>query len=274
MMKTQPLSNSRICRWIVALGAVLLMSACVVQQHRPPDGPRVPPPRTTPATPTPTPEATPTPTPPPPPPPRACAPGINVIGTLVVFRDTVLRNRSPARNGERVCNGDHISTNATGVGDLLLDGDQASDSIHFSENTDPSVTLTPNGCVTIDAYNTGRVIATARRRCMVLRTPDTLLLLAAGGSAQLHVRNTTTEVVPLRGTLIKLISFPPQKVNVMTQSQLSQFAAPPPMQPQLQSLNIYSRNKLTSPAVRLQPSQIQQIERSVIRRPVAPITPP
>jgi len=190
-----------------------------------------------------------------------------------VISDSVFRNGLTARNGERVCNGDHISTNATGVGDLLLDGDSTSDSIHFSENTDPSITLTPNGCVTVDAYTTGRVVAIARRRCMVLRTPDTLLLLV-GGSAQVHVRSTSTEVVPLRGTVIKLISFPPQKVNVMTQSQLSQFAALPNLQPQLQSLNIYSRNKLTRPALQLPPSQIQQIERSVIRRPVAPITPP
>jgi hypothetical protein len=60
----------------------------------------------------------------------------------------------------------------------------------------------------------------------------------------------------------------------MTQTQLSQYAASANLQPQLQSLNIYSRNKLARPAIQLSPSQIQQIERSVIRRPVAPITPP
>jgi hypothetical protein len=267
-----------VCRWVTAIGLALALSGCVPPQRRSADWPtepaRVPPPRPAPPPPTPAP-APPAPVPPPAPaPPRpACAPGVSVIGTLAVITNAVFRNRVTASSGERVCNGDHISTNATGVGDLLLDGDRASDSIHFSENTDPSITLTPNGCVTVDAYTTGRVVATARRRCMVLRTPDTLLLLV-GGSAQVHVRSTTTEVVPLRGTLIKLISFPPQKVNLMSQTQLSQIAASTNLQPQLQSLNIYSRSKLTRPAVRLPPSQIQQIERSVIRRPAVPVTPP
>lgn len=195
-----------------------------------------------------------------------------VIGTLAISSDIVFRNRVPARNGERVCNSDYISTNATGVGDLLLDGDRASDSIHFAEGTDPSITLTPNGCVTVDAYSRGRVIATSRRRCMVLRTPDTLLLLV-GGSAQINVRNTTTEVVPLRGSLIKLINLPPQKISVMSQVELTKFSARAEVQPQAQSLNIYTRNRLTSPAIQLSPTQIQQIDRSVIRRPL-PITLP
>ncbi len=202
----------------------------------------------------------------------ACA-GSFPIGVLAVISDIVFRNGSQARNGERVCNGDHISTNATGVGDLLLDGDHASDSIHFAEGTDPSVTLTPNGCVTIDAYRSGRVIATARRRCMVLRTPDTLLLLV-GGSAQVHVfPNKSTEVVPLRGTLIKLINFPPQKVNVTSQAELTRFAASAGLQPQPQSLNVYTRNQLVGPAIRLSPSQIQQIDRSLLRRPGVPLSP-
>lgn len=195
-----------------------------------------------------------------------------VIGTLAISRDIVFRNRAQARNGERVCNGDYISTNATGVGELLLDGDRASDSIHFAEGTDPSITLTPNGCVSIDAYSRGRVIATARRRCMVLRTPDTLLLLV-GGSAQVNVRSNATEVVPLRGSLIKLMNVPPQRISVMSQTELTKFSARAELQPQAQSMNIYTQNKLTRPAVRLSPTQIQQIDRSMIRRPV-PITPP
>lgn len=189
-------------------------------------------------------------------------------------RETLFRNGVPARSGDRACNGDHISTNATGVGDLLLDIDGGSDSIHFAEGTDPSITLTPNGCVTIDAYRSGRVIATTQRRCMVLRTPDTLLLLLAGASAQVHVfPNRATEVVPLRGTLIKLINFPPQKVNVTLQAELMKFAAPAALQPQPLSLNVYTRNQLASPAIRLSPSQLQQIESSRLRRPAVPLAP-
>jgi hypothetical protein len=186
-----------------------------------------------------------------------------------VLNNTVYRNSRPAVNGERVCNGDTITTDDRGEAMLLLDGGSESDSVHIAEGTDPSFTLTQGGCLSIDNYNHGRILATARQRCLVVRTRDTLMLLSPGTATQFRVmRNAVTQVVPLRGTLIKLQALPAQQVNTSSSAQLTQQAAPAALQPQMQSLNTYTVNKLVRPAVRLPPAEINRIDNSVLRRPI------
>jgi len=215
----------RVFTWAVLIGMSLLVSSCVVQ-------PRYSPPPRGPVDPGPGPRPGPGPA-------TGCAPGSFPIGVLAVSRNTVFRNGMPAGNGERVCNGDHISTNATGTGDLLLDGDHASDTIHFAAGTDPSITVTPNGCVNVDAYRRGRIVVTARRRCIVLRTPDTLLLLS-NGSVQLDViPNQSTGVFPLRGSLIKLRNISLNQTARLPAAELSRYAAPRDLQPVPRTTNVY-----------------------------------
>lgn len=242
--------------WATILGLALVVTGCVV----PPRGPAGPGPG-------PRPGPSPSPSPGPGPgPATGCAPGSYPIGVLAVTSNTLFRNGVPARSGERVCNGDHISTNATGSGDLLLDGDRASDSVHFAEGTDPSITVTPNGCVNVDAYRRGRITVTARRRCMVLRTPDTLLLLA-NGSAQLEViPNQSTVVVPLRGSLIKLRNLPLRETAQLSAAELGRLAAPRELQPLPRAQNVY-RN-----FIRVVPI-LPQRGTSVPRRSIAPNAP-
>lgn len=186
---------------------------------------------------------------------------------LAVSSNTLFRNGVPARSGERVCNGDHISTNATGSGDLLLDGDRASDTVHFAEGTDPSITVTPNGCVNVDAYRRGSITVTARRRCMVLRTPDTLLLLT-NGSAQLQViPNQSTVVVPIRGLLINLRNLPVRQTAQLSAAELSRLAAPRDLQPLPRSQNTYRNFLRLLPVLPPGGSSVPP------RRPIAPNPP-
>lgn len=202
----------------------------------------------------------------------ACPQGSPPIGVLAVVSDIVFRNNRQAANGERVCNGDTITTNATGVGLLLPDGDRESDSIHFAENTDPRITRTEGGCISVDNYHSGRVVVTARRYCVVVRTRDTLMLLT-NGRAQFQVtRNTATSVVPVSGALTKLQPLTEQQVGTLSRAQLTQQAAPVAQQPQPLSLNVYTQYKLVRPAVRLPPSEIRRIDGAVLRRttPVIP----
>jgi hypothetical protein len=190
---------------------------------------------------------------------------VRPVGVLAVLSNTVFRNSRAATNGERVCNGDTITTSATGVGQVLPDGDRESDSVHVAEGTDPRLTWTQGGCLSVDNYRNGRVIATARRHCMVVRTPDTLMMLAAG-RVQFQVASNATQVVPLSGSLIKLQPLSVQQVNTLSQAQLRQQAAPAALQPQARSLNVYTSGKVATPPVRLPPSEIQRIEGSVLRR--------
>jgi hypothetical protein len=188
---------------------------------------------------------------------------------LAVLSHTVFRNTRAAINGERVCNGDNLTTDARGEGMLLLDGDRESDSVHIAPNTDPRFTLTPAGCLSIDNYHSGRIVASARRRCLVVRTRDTLMLLPPGTGTQFEVtRNTTTQVVPLRGTLIKLLPLTTQQVNTFTASQLTQQSAQPALQPQMHSLNVYTEHKLVRPALRLPPADIRRIDNSMLLRQI------
>jgi hypothetical protein len=102
----------------------------------------------------------------------------------------------------------------------------------------------------------------------VVRTPDTLMLLT-NASAQLQVtRNTATQVVPLRGSLIKLQPLSVQQVSASSAGQLTQQAAPAAIQPQMHSVNVYTANKLVRPPVRLSPAEINRIDSSVLRRPI------
>ena len=259
----------------VIVGALLLLAACVVQERRPPgwrpDAPRSPPVAPT-APPPPIvvvqPPAPP-PGPPAPPPPRpACPPGVRPIGVLAILSDTVFRNGRPATNGERVCDGDTITTSAGGVGDVLPDGDRESDSVHIAEGTDPRFTWTLAGCLSVDSYRHGRIVATAQRRCMVIRTPDTLMLLLSGRVQIQVARNANTQVLPLRGSLTKLQPLSAQQVYSLAPTQLAQLAAPRAVQPRLQSLNVYTNNKLVRPAMRVPPEEIRRIDSSVLRRAV------
>ena len=194
---------------------------------------------------------------------------------LAVISNTVFRNSRPASNGERVCNGDTLTTDSRGVGMLLLDGDRESDTVHIAENTDPSFTLTQGGCLSVENYNHGRIVATARRRCMVVRTRDTLMLLTPGTGTQFQVaRNAVTQVVPLSGTLTKLQPLSAQQVNTFSATQLRQLAAPAALQPQLHFENVYRENKLVRPALRLPPAEINRIDNSVRRIVIPPAAVP
>jgi hypothetical protein len=197
-----------------------------------------------------------------------CAPGVRPIGVLAVINAAVCRNNHSAVDGERVCDGDTITTNASGVADVLPDGDRESDSVHIAEATDPRFSWTLGGCLSIDNYRYGRVVATAQRRCMVIRTPDTLMLLLNGRVQFQVTRGTGTQVVPLRGSLTKLQPLSAQQVYTLMPSQLSQFPVAAALQPQLHALNVYSNHNVAQPAVRLPPSEIRRIDSSVLRRPI------
>jgi hypothetical protein len=261
-------------RWSVAsLGVSLLLVACAMPAPRHGEGSPSRTPLRVPPSPAPASPAPPQPSPPaappaPTPPSSVCPPGVRPIGVLAVLNDTVFRNGRPARNGERVCDGDSVTTSASGVGEVLPDDERESDSVHIAEGTDPRFTWTRGGCLSVDRYESGRIVATARRHCMVVRTPDTLMLLTAGRAQFQVTRNAATQVVPLRGSLTKLQPLSAQVVNTLSQAQLTQQAAPPALQPQMQSLNVYTAGRVLKPAVRLPPSEIQRIDSLVLRRAI------
>ena len=196
----------------------------------------------------------------PPAPPTGCASGVRPVGVLAVISDLVRLNGRRAINGERVCDGDVITTNATGVGIVLPDNDRESDSLHIAESTDPRFTWTRGGCLSIDSYSQGRVIATARRHCMVVRTPDTLMLLTSGRVQFQVARGVSTRVVPVRGAYTKLQPLSPEQVRALSVRELNQQAAPQAQQPQVHSLNEYRANVLVRPAVKLPPAEIRRID--------------
>ncbi len=195
-----------------------------------------------------------------------CPHGVRPIGVLAVLSDTVCRNNRRAVNGERVCDGDQITTNANGMGEVLPDCDSESDSVHIAEGTDPRFTWTLAGCLSIDGYRYGRIIATAQRRCMVIRTPDTLMLLL-NGRAQFQVtQNTSTRVVPLRGSVTKLQPLSARQVHELAPAQLSQLAARAALQPHVESVNVYSNHDVAQPSERLPPAEIRRLDRNPGRR--------
>ncbi len=192
-----------------------------------------------------------------------------------MLSNTVFRNGTPARTGARVCDGDLLTTNGTGVFDLLLDGDRESDSVHVAEGTDPRFRWTRSGCLSVDSYAQGRIVVTSRRLCMVVRTPDTLMYLS-GARAQFQVaRNAATQVVPVRGNMIKLQALSDQQVRALSSVQLVQRAAPVALQPKPLSLNVYRQGVVSQPAVRLPPAEVQRINSSLLRSAVmVPVNPP
>lgn len=197
-----------------------------------------------------------------------CAPGTRPIGTLAVLGNTVFRNARPAASGERVCDNDRLSTDATGQFELLVDSDQERDTVHGAQNTDPRFTWARGGCLHIDAYQYGRITVNARRHCMVVRTPDALLLIHTG-RVQFQVnRNAFTQVVPLSGSYVKLQGISPQQVQTLPRAELMRYAAPPAQQPQPQARNDYQSGVLVRPAVRLTPGELENIERLGPRRPI------
>ncbi len=263
--------------WIPGVLCVsLLLAACVAPERRPAER-RPEPPRPAPGTPPsttfpPGPGPVLGPGPGPAPSRNICPPGVRPIGVLAILNDVVFRNGRAAINGERVCDGDLITTGPSGVGEVLPDGDRESDSVHLAEGTDPRFTWTLGGCLSVDGYRNGRIIATARRHCMVVRTPDTLMLLAAGRVQFQVTRNASTQVVPLRGSLTKLQPLSDREVYAFSQAQFLQRAAPVATQPQMHSLNVYTNFNSVRPAVRLPPSEIQRIDSSVLRRAI--VVPP
>jgi hypothetical protein len=240
---------SRVSASLAVLGLSLLIAGCPTAPRRTPDWP----PATGPG--------------------PSCPPGAFPIGVLAVTKDIVFRNRVPARSGDRVCNGDHISTNFSGVGDLLFDGDHASDTIHFAENTDPRITLTPHGCINVGGYNSGHIVVTTRR-CALVRTPDALILVF-GGSARFEViRNTATGVTPSSGSVTKLQQLSELEVSRLSSGELAKKAAPAPLQPKINSLTVYKNFTVVQPAEHLSPPQIQRMNRLLLPRAVVPATPP
>lgn len=196
-----------------------------------------------------------------------CPAGVVPIGVLSVVSDVVLRNGRRAFNGERVCEGDRITTAQNGVGVVLPDGDRESDSVHIAENTDPRFTWTRAGCLHVDDYGNGRVIATARRRCMIVRTPDTLMLVN-NGRMQFEVLRAAavTQVVPVRGSYAKLPNLSAREVHDLSQPQLQQRALREDQQPQMHAVSEYRAYNLTKPPTRLPTLEIKRIDESVFNR--------
>lgn len=237
-------SARRACLFFYALGVSLLLASCAIPEPRsgstrPPDPGRPQP---------------------------ACPAGVRPIGVLVVLSNTVFRNSRPAVSGERVCDGDSITTNASGVGEVLPDNDRQSDAVHIAEGTDPRFTWTRGGCLSVDRYNAGRIVATSRRHCIVVRTPDTLMLVVSGRVQLQVVPKTSTEVVPIRGSVTKLQPMTEQQIQAYSPAQLRQRAAAPALQPHVHSLNVYRNYSVLRPAVRLPPAEIRRLDSSALRR--------
>jgi hypothetical protein len=202
---------------------------------------------------------------------------VRPIGILAVISDVVRRNGRPAANGERVCEGDSVTTDPGGVAAVLPDGDRESDSVHIAEGTDPRFTWTRGGCLSIDDYGRGRIVATAHRRCMVIRTPGTLMLLNSG-RMQFTVRGALTQIVPVRGSYTKLENLSAREVASLSRAQLQQRADRPELQPQMHAINEYQGYRLVRPPVRLPGTEIRRIDDSVFQRtlrlpPVRPSAP-
>lgn len=198
--------------------------------------------------------------------PTGCPAGLRPIGTLAVVSDVVFRNGRQAASGARVCDGDMITTSASGVAVVLPDNDRESDSVHIAEATDPRFTWTQSGCLSVDGYAQGRIIATAQRRCMIVRTNDTLMLINQGRVQFSVARGASTQVVPVRGSYEKLQNLTPQEVRTLSQVQLMQRAAPKADQPQLHAVNEYQRFTRVRPPIMLAPIEIKRIDGNVFNR--------
>lgn len=198
--------------------------------------------------------------------PAGCPAGLRPIGTLAVVSDVVFRNGRQAASGTRVCDGDVITTSASGVAVVLPDNDRESDSVHIAEATDPRFTWTQGGCLSIDGYAQGRIIATAQKHCMIVRTNDTLMLINQGRMQFSVTRGRSTQVVPVRGSYEKLRNLTAQEVRTLSQVQLMQRAAPKADQPQLHAVNEYQSFARVRPPIVLAPVELKRIDSNVFNR--------
>ena len=181
---------------------------------------------------------------------------------LVVTSDMVLVNTQAARTGRIVCDGDHISTDKSGVGDLIISGDHESDSIHFAENTDPSVRWTGARCVSVDRFRTGTVIVHSRKHCMIVRTPDVLVYQPPNSRNLFAVKvNAPTELKAFYGAPpVKLKPLSEAQVRGLTAQQVQANLAPAATQPRANSTNFYKADTLAAPARTLTPAELKSIE--------------
>jgi hypothetical protein len=184
---------------------------------------------------------------------------------LVVTHDTVRVNGQPARTGRIVCDGDEVTTDASGVADVIVSGDRDSDSIHLAESTDPRLRWTAARCVSIENFRRGTINVSSRRLCMVVRTRDVLMYQPANSRAQYVVRDVT-EVKSYFGAVpVKLQALPESDVRQLSSAQLLQRRASPTTQPQSGSLNVYRAEGLVQPPRQLTPVEIRSIETMRLR---------
>ena len=191
-----------------------------------------------------------------------------LVGVLVIFSNRVFVNTQPARAGQLICDGDAVSTDASGSADVVPEQDRESDSIHLAESTDPRfVWLPASGCLQIDRYVKGKIITTSRRVCMVVRTPDALILQATGRTQFTVLSAARTDVVPLSGQAIKLKPLSEVQTRTLARTQLQAEIADSRLQPLPKQLNSYSKGAMVQRSP-LRTSEIEAIERSRIRTPI------
>jgi hypothetical protein len=193
----------------------------------------------------------------------ACQPGIQEIGVLVVTSDAVLINAQLARTGRIVCDGDHITTDATGVGDVIISGDHESDSIHFAGDTDPSLHWTAAHCINVDHYRKGTVIVQSRKLCMIVRTPDVLVYQPPNTRNLFAVKpGAPTEIKAFRGAApVRLNPLSDAQLRAMTTvKQVLSNQAPAATQPKAGATNFYSNQALAAPPRTLTATELRNIE--------------
>lgn len=241
----------------LASAAVLLLAACV--PPRPGAGPGLGPQHA------PTP-----PVPAEPPAPRGpCPPGVALIGRLVVERDIVSVNGHQAHTGQTICEGDDVETSSTGTGDVIVSGDNDSDSIHLAEGTDPRMRWTRSRCISIDGFTRGTINLTTRNHCMLLRTRDVLIYHPPASLAQYVVNpSNATQVKPYRGQVpVALQSINENELHNLPVTQLLERRAPPALQPHEGSLNVYRGNALAQPPRKLTPEELRLMEMTTMHAP-------
>lgn len=291
---------------LAALSALALIgvAGCVVQPtgesrsgtsggSTPPDR-RPEPPRPTPAPATPSPPKpapAPMPTPPPAPAPAQpspflgkaaaqpevskakpnCAPGSAEIGVLVVTSATVKVNTQVASTGRTICDGDHISTDGSGVADVIISGNHQSDSIHFAENTDPRLRRTAGGCISVDRFRHGTMVVSTRKLCMVVQTADLLVYQPPQSRNQfVQASGAPTQLKAFFGAApVKLQPTSEVAVRNLSSQQLLARTAPPATQPKAGAVNVYKSDALVAPPRTLTQPEVQLINQMRLRMPPA-----
>jgi hypothetical protein len=190
------------------------------------------------------------------------------VGVMLVTHDTVSVNTTAVHVSGVVCEGDHVSTDNTGVGDLILSGDHESDSIHFAENTDPVVRWTAARCLSVDGFVRGTVIIHTRKLCVLVRTPDALLYQPPNSRNLLTVKtNAPTELKAFYGVApVKLQPLAPAAVRTLSLNQLLAQRAPVELQPKANSVTLYRADKVQASRA-IAPTELRQIETMRTRIP-------